>query len=429
MKECVYCGANVDVPMEEREYLFPDAAYPQKLKEKLADEEIDDKKYTEYLSNIGYSSDSRGTMRCILPESEVSAIAKLVSGREPGYLIRGNEIQITIGRNAYTGLRICPECHSVLPDIKEGEKVLRIGLIASKKSGKTAFLCSLASHGMRQLMEGQKRFRFETVQRRSEGLEKRLSEPNQNLGWQIDPLYDDFALQVMQYENGIIQPSTEEQFSYPFLIRVKDIIRNKSLILVLYDIAGETLQKSLQASTQPDPKLSYLDDLDWVYYLVDPDQIFPDRERKQSQSGIDELMLDFEADLEKRLKYTGRTVPGASVIVTQSDDIHAGDLDLDEGVQNLLKRQKKGVCYDPERECLRRQQLRKLEPVAEVLKLLNSNEYRTVQVNMVSAIGCGVEERECELDKTVHLMKKDSKAKPQYMASPLYEMLLYLMTD
>lgn len=355
--KCIYCGKELDEPGAEPLYWQPDMS---EIFNKYADEKVS--QHIEYIRK-----------------------ARNLVGDTSGYT------------QVYSqgSIRLCPRCHSIVPEIKSEEEVIRIGLIGLQGSGKTSFLCSFAAENFKACYEGNmQRFEFARMQEESADLERRLDDPKAVLSGKIsDSLHDDFMLQVLRFsKDGTVYP-TAEQYPYPFLVRVKDCVRNKSKVLSFYDISGKVLQDYFEAKDSV-WNLSYLNDLRWIFYFIDAKHIsFENNKNKKKLEEDNELIKNVEMFYNDK----GENRPGVSIIFTKSDMVTRS-------IEKILKRGNVSG-YSPEIECVRSYLLSQKPGVQKLLGFVQAEEGRHIQLHMISV----------------------GRVRAQYTASSVFDMLLYLM--
>ena len=430
MEHCIYCGKEF-AEHSTRYYLFPRDDYPEQVSEYLRPLDEPDENYEEYLRYMGRRAANKLPRGRILSWDQVRELFKILMGtsedeaaeRRMEKRITGRMIDVPVLRKHIRGYQVCPACHNVLPDIGEQEPVIQIGLIASRSAGKSVCLCALAANNLHCLNTGQDRYEFRLMQETAMNLRDQVRESNAQLRQQLDLLHDEFMLKVMRFENGIVPGATDRMTPHPFLVRVRDRYTSETAVLLFYDCAGEFFD---HPDLDRETELYYLRDLDWLFMLVDPRQVFPAYTgslEKKNQKPIESVIRVIDNHWEHRDQ---QKMPGMSLVITHADEI--GDqylkdedrMKIPAEIAGILRSQGGSHRYDPDVACIRKYYLGKLEAMRRMRREMHSASYRVIQENMISALGCGVDRNN---------MKTDPDARPQYLADVVYEMLIYLLDE
>ncbi len=154
-------------------------------------------------------------------------------------------------------LPACANCYNVIPEELFELPLITVALAASSEAGKTCLLLTWFLE-LRDALKG--------LNVNSEGMHF------QSLLWEESGFQKSKGLREMvdDLDKGICPELTRQRFIPPAFMKVK-VDRNgvrSSLILGLYDAAGETLANSLKGNE----KVSYMSHMDGVVYLVDPEE-------------------------------------------------------------------------------------------------------------------------------------------------------------
>ena len=150
----------------------------------------------------------------------------------------------------------CANCYNVIPEDLFELPLITIALAASSEAGKTCLLLTwfLGLEALKGLNDNSEGMYFQSLQweetgfQQSKGLQEMINDLNK----------------------GICPELTRQHFIPPAFMKVKldrQGVRN-SLILGIYDAAGETLANALRGNE----RVSYMSHMDGIIYLVDPDE-------------------------------------------------------------------------------------------------------------------------------------------------------------